>query len=957
MTQNNKFNIDFSEIQGNVIRGYGAHAAKYIFYQIDQPKEGREWLRRIQDACEVTTSEFWRQGTEQTDTVRTTFNVALSHSGLQVLGVSESFLDRFPQEFKEGMAKRAVEILGDEPQAPLGGSKKEHQTTPILPEWATNWFYPPKDIHALVIITAKVMEDTHRCNEAVHQRSVKHAQRSLDVQHHALMDLAERVGGIHELRVETGTKLYEGREHFGFKDGISQPFIEGTQALFKDKINRGLNVPFDGQGTPKDDGTWKPLMPGEFILGYPDETELPVRRTENEELWKNGTYLVFRKLSQNVRAFNEFLKATAKNDLGTDNQKNQEFVAAKLMGRWRSGCPLIGSPKTDQPSKGKDPRDNNDFLYEQDPDGDVCPLGSHIRRTNPRDAFKIGNSVRNLRHRILRRGMPYTKGKSKGLLFMAINASISRQFEFVQQHWVNNGDFLGLDRQEQDPVIGPSKNRKFTMPGMRFPFKTGIQRFVTPQGGEYFFYPSKTALQGLAHGKYMKKDPDTRSFLSMYDDLEHVSSDKNVVAAQRHQLLADWIKINPRELFEELRNEKPILEIPAYHDPRKGPQLAKFVVSTYKEVREVLDHPEAFSVALYTKKMAAGGGFILGMPNQEQDKAQYAEELQILRKALRPEDLDRIQRIVGQVADERLQQIIKSGSNKLDVVADFARLAPALLIERYFGVIVYNPAILMKLMRVIFADTFLNFSGDNKELENLAKKGMALLQKVLKATIADITKKVRSTEASSDEDVLTRLVRMQQDTETRFRDKSSVDGVIRNIIGIIVGVLETTSKSITYGIEQLLIRPDHLCGAQKAALCNDDKRLAQYMFEAMRFKPQSPILFRLSVRPYTLATVPIPPKSVVVVGTQSAMFDSSVIPDPEEFRVDRPYDETYLFYGYSLHRCLGEYINNVQIPEVAKRILRLKGLRRARGEDGNLEEIVPRGGLFPDRFMLEFDSE
>ena len=198
---------------------------------------------------------------------------------------------------------------------------------------------------------------------------------------------------------------------------------------------------------------------------------------------------------------------------------------------------------------------------------------------------------------------------------------------------------------------------------------------------------------------------------------------------------------------------------------------------------------------------------------------------------------------------------------------------------------------------------------------------------------------------------------MQQYPKTSFRDKSLADGVIRNIIGIIVGVLETTSKSITYAIEQLLIRPEQLEGAQQAARDTDDKQLAQYMFEAMRFRPQSPMLLRFSVRPYTLSTVPIPPQSVLIVGTQSAMFDPSVIPDPEEFKIGRPYDETYLFYGYALHRCLGEHINNIQIPEVAKRILRLKGLRRARREDGTWEEVFQPDGIFPDRFILEFDPE
>ena len=215
--------------------------------------------------------------------------------------------------------------------------------------------------------------------------------------------------------------------------------------------------------------------------------------------------------------------------------------------------------------------------------------------------------------------MPYTKGKGKGLLFFAINASISRQFEFVQQHWVNNGDFLGLDKTEQDPILGSSKKGKFTIPGTPFPFEYDIKSFVTPEGGEYFFYPSKTALVGLAHGKYMKKDRVVKSFLSQYDDLEKVSSDKNVVAGKRHQLLRQWIATRPRELFMELRQKRPVFEVPAYQDPRKGPKPAKFVISKYKDVREVLNHPEDFSVALYAKKMAAGGGFILGMPNQEQE--------------------------------------------------------------------------------------------------------------------------------------------------------------------------------------------------------------------------------------------------------------------------------------------------------------------------------------------------
>ena len=134
------------------------------------------------------------------------------------------------------------------------------------------------------------------------------------------INLRPSVGGLRNYGLKTlPTKLFQGREHFGFKDGISQPFIEGTQALFEDKKKRWGKVPFNGQGTPDDKKPWKPLMPGEFILGYPDETKLPVRRNDTKELWKNGTYLVFRKLSQHVQNFNEFVKTTAKHNLGSDS--------------------------------------------------------------------------------------------------------------------------------------------------------------------------------------------------------------------------------------------------------------------------------------------------------------------------------------------------------------------------------------------------------------------------------------------------------------------------------------------------------------------------------------------------------------------------------------------------------------------------------------------------------------
>ena len=178
MTQANIFHIDYSEIQGNVIRGYGAHAAKYIFYQMGQPEKGREWLKRILEEHNVTTSEFWSKDVGQTEEIRTTLNVAVTYSGLKVLGVSESSLWKFPPEFIDGMSKRAVEILGDEPQTYKDKSGKRVKTDPVVPKWGTKWCNPPENVHALLIITTKVVKKEEKKKKDTEKDPSRPCQKS-----------------------------------------------------------------------------------------------------------------------------------------------------------------------------------------------------------------------------------------------------------------------------------------------------------------------------------------------------------------------------------------------------------------------------------------------------------------------------------------------------------------------------------------------------------------------------------------------------------------------------------------------------------------------------------------------------------------------------------------------------------------------------------------------------------
>jgi Dyp-type peroxidase family len=263
------------------------------------------------------------------------------------------------------------------------------------------------------------------------------------------------------------------REHFGFRDGISQPVIVG-----------GGSADSGTEGEP-------PIAPGEFLLGHPDELgHTPTLAPA--VLGRNGTYAVYRKLRQDVAGFRAFLAAG-----------DAEHLAAKLMGRWRSGAPLRQGIGADNTELVADPRRINDFDYLTDPVGYACPRGAHVRRARPRDG-----AVTTRRRRLIRRGMTYGPalpdgaphdGIDRGLIGVFLNANIERQYEFVQRRWLNGASFDGLSG-ETDPITGPA-DRVFTWQRRPVPRRhIDLPRFVTVRGGEYFFVPGMTGLQFLSEG-------------------------------------------------------------------------------------------------------------------------------------------------------------------------------------------------------------------------------------------------------------------------------------------------------------------------------------------------------------------------------------------------------------------------------------------------------------------------
>jgi deferrochelatase/peroxidase EfeB len=375
--------------------------------------------------------------------------VAVTYAGLVALGVPQDSLESFPDAFRAGMAARADQLLDHGPNDPV------------------HW--EPEFGSGLIHIGVSVFSDA----EETWQRTVALAR-----QHY------EGAAGLTVLSTQDFGAQPGDLNPLGYRDSIGQPAIAGSGV-----------APLPGQGPP--------IKAGEFILGYPGEAGVPLPAPQPDVLGRNGTFVGLRKYQSLVATFNRFLRDHAATDA------ERELLAAKLVGRWRSGAPLTLAPTQDDPALGADPRRNDDFTYAGDPHGRRVPLGAHMRRMNPRDTEMALLADVNL-HRIIRRsttyGAPYDPDAlspqddetPRGLFFTFISAKAPATLEFLQREWINDGNFMRLG-EERDPNVGLQEDgATFTIP--QEPVRRrihGIQTFNVLRGGEYFFLPSLTALRWL----------------------------------------------------------------------------------------------------------------------------------------------------------------------------------------------------------------------------------------------------------------------------------------------------------------------------------------------------------------------------------------------------------------------------------------------------------------------------
>jgi Dyp-type peroxidase family len=492
--------IEWHDVQRLVLSGYPCLPySAYVLWRFQAADRAlnKQWLADIVKRLAAT-----KVDDVDDDPSKPAINLALTHSGLRNLGVPEPELNSFSLEFIEGMAPlpvntqipRRTNVLGD-----LEESSPEY--------WDWGGWSKRRDIDGVLLLYAA--DETS-------------LQKLIDTEREAMLRIADG-----DLIVLKGRFLPEMKEHFGYVDGLSQPKIEGRPERNKDKSADKSNPHRIKPGSE--------VKPGEFVLGYPNERGARVTNGHGRDIRRNGTYLVFRQLQQEVDAFNAFLSEVAKR-----TGENKEWVAARLLGRWRNGDPLVTESNT-QPADAARPdaeveaahadaegpdapaaepcerntASKNDFLYYyKDRSGLMCPIGAHIRRANPRDSLGPDPETAlrlSKMHRIIRRGRPYGEkwepGAEKpdgekaerGMLFIALNADIAGQFEMIQHSWLNNPRFNGL-YSGTDPIS------HYTPEGLGItiqnrPANIHLDRpkpFVRVRGGAYFFLPGIQALNDIA---------------------------------------------------------------------------------------------------------------------------------------------------------------------------------------------------------------------------------------------------------------------------------------------------------------------------------------------------------------------------------------------------------------------------------------------------------------------------
>lgn len=365
------------------------------------------------------------------------------------------------------------------------------------------------------------------------------------------------------------------------------------------------------------------------------------------------------------------------------------------------------------------------------------------------------------------------------------------------------------------------------------------------------------------------------------------------------------------------------------------------IVTRRDDVIDVLNRNEDFEVVYGTRmrQLTQGDNFFLGM----QPGWDYTRDTSAMRLAARITD---VADIVQPRATEKAEAIVAASSGKIDIVPTLTLEVPWDMTDTYFGCGATREQ-MQGWTTALFWYLFLDLSADGAKGATALGKA-AELRDYLDVHIAD--RKAAPTDVP---DILNRCLALQSADTPGMSDL----GIRNNMLGLLIGAIPTISKASCLALDELFNRPDALASAQKAAREDNDDLLAQHCWEALRFNPFNPVIYRRAIRdadvaPNTLRRAKIREGQIVFASNFSACFDRSRVPDANTFRTDRPW-ETYMIWGYGMHRCFGDHINKAVIPAILKPLLKQQALRRAPGDAG---QIAADDFGFPAHFHVEFDT-
>lgn len=464
-------NIDYQDVQGTILRGYRVNFARHFILSIVDINKAQQLLKALLQG----NNEFPPITSAQRAANRPAsfINVSFTCTGLATMGIPESDLKTFDPSFQLGashpkVAKRVGDVGDSAPEHWLGSLGDNSKVHMLLSLWVRESSAVREDI------SEKVM--------------------------------AAFAGAVSVLHIQDANALADDKVHFGYRDSIAQPTVCGAPP---------------GK-YPQDD---QPEVPtGEFLLGYQNALG-GTYNVSPVALSSNASYAAFRILEQDVAAFEALL-----DNIAATTGLTTEMVAAKLCGRWRNGNPLTLAPHQQGPLLPTEQLNNFTYVQSESASDDTlgltCPIGSHIRRNNPRNSAVIGTD--STHHRIIRRAMPYGAAYnprqpdniSRGLVGYFINASLKNQFEFLTSQWNLTSDYV---KSASAPTGCPAGNAVFNISGediflgvnnpesssFTFPQEgkngcnnvnvTGFGRTITTRAGIYCFFPSLSGLNYLAN--------------------------------------------------------------------------------------------------------------------------------------------------------------------------------------------------------------------------------------------------------------------------------------------------------------------------------------------------------------------------------------------------------------------------------------------------------------------------